>query len=105
MRLAAAPTRMLVAALIFIAGNMTGCAQHRIPAIDPTGQHIFSGTTTLASPDWLHGLHKHHQPQTVPVGPPVIAGPAPVAPVPVKPPCTPPVEAVPVVPVTPVPIV
>jgi uncharacterized repeat protein (TIGR01451 family) len=97
--------RLAVAAWFIIASGPLGCAQHRIPAIDPTGQHIFSGTTTLASHDWLHGLHKHHQPQTVPVGPPIVAGPAAVAPVPVKPPCTPPIEAVPVIPVTPVPIV
>src|SRR5262245_15325078 len=105
MRLAAEPTRILVAAWLLLTSGLPGCAQHRIPAIDPTGQHIFSGTTTLASHDWLHGLHKHHQPQLTPVGPPIVAGPAAVAPVPVKPPCTPPVEAVPVVPVMPAPIV
>src|SRR5262245_57472223 len=81
----------------FAGGALVGCAQHRIPAIDPTGQHIFSGTTTLASHDLLHGglFHKHHQPAAVT---PAVA----VAPPPVKPPCTPPAEAIPVVPVVPV---
>src|SRR5262245_56323199 len=89
------------------AWGMIGCAQHRIPAIDPTGEHIFSGTTTLATHDLLRGglFHKHHQPSTVPVGPPIVAGPAIAAPPPVKPPCTPPVEAVPVVPIVPAPVV
>src|SRR5262245_56978627 len=99
MHLPSAPARIVIAAWVFAAGGLAGCAQHRIPAIDPTGQNLFSGTTTVASHDWLHGLfHKHHQPQVVPVGPPVVAGPAVAAPAPVKPPCTPPVEAVPVVP-------
>jgi uncharacterized repeat protein (TIGR01451 family) len=86
--------------------GLIGCAQHRIPAIDPTGQHLISGTTTVASHDLLHGLfHRHHQPSVVPVGPPVIAGPAAAAPAPVQPPCTPPIEAVPVIPVVPAPVV
>lgn len=96
-----ATLRVIFCAWLVAACGVNGCAQHRIPAIDPTGQHLFSGTTTLATHDWLH---KHHQQTVVPVGPPVVAGPAAVAP-PVKPPCTPPVEAVPVIPVTPAPIV
>src|SRR5437762_774582 len=98
--------RLALAAGLFACAAQLGCAQHRIPAIDPTGEHIFSGTTTtLATHDWLHGgLHKHHQPTVVPVGPPVLAGPAVAAP-PVKPPCAPPIEAVPIVPVVPVPVV
>src|SRR5262245_44987677 len=86
------------AALVACAGQL-GCAQCRLPAIDPTGQHIFSGTTTLAHHDLLGGgLFHHHRQQPAAV--------APVAPIavvdpPVKPPCQPPIEAVPVVPVVP----
>lgn len=93
----------LLGSLVIAVGVLaTGHAQVRIPAIDPTGQHLFNGTTTL-SHEWPgSGLfHKHQAP--TPVGPPIIAGPAvPVAVAPVKPPCTPPIEAVPVVPVVPV---
>jgi uncharacterized repeat protein (TIGR01451 family) len=106
MHFTSAPARRVLAAWLIVAGGLVGCAQHRIPAIDPTGQHIFSGTTTLASHDLLGRLHhRHHQPQLVPVGPPVVAGPVAAVPAPVKPPCAPPIEAVPVVPVAPVPIV
>lgn len=67
-------------------------AQHRIPAIDPTGQCLFSGTTTLALHDLFHchGFGRQ-DPQVTPAA----------APLPPKPPCTPPVEAVPVMPVQP----
>src|SRR5687767_5141672 len=52
--------RMIAIARIALAvwlasGGMVGCAQHRLPAIDPTGQRIFSGTTTLAHHDLLGG--------------------------------------------------
>src|SRR5688572_29472237 len=57
-----------------------GCAQHRVPAIDPTGRHIFSGTTTLASHDWGHLFHHRQPAATAPVGPLAVA-PAIVAPV------------------------
>lgn len=94
---AAFSLRFLFVAALFAGSGHFGCAQHRIPAIDPTGEHIFSGSTTLASHDLFNGglLHKHHQPAAV----------APVAAVapPVKPPCQPPVEAVPVVPLVAVP--
>lgn len=81
-------------------GASIGCAQHRIPAIDPTGQRFFSGTTTLAAHDWFKGLF-HHQPK-----PPGAATGGPVAVTPaVQPPCTPPVAVVPVVPLAPPPIV
>src|SRR6478735_2491637 len=95
--------RVAMFAWLLVAGGPPGCAQHRIPAIDPTGQHIFSGTTTFAAHDWLGGglLHKHQQQTVVPVGPPVIAGPAVAQPPPTKPPCMPPVEAIPVVPMAP----
>jgi len=93
--------RLVFTACLLVCGLQAGCAQHRIPAIDPTGEHIFSGTTTLASHDLLGGglFHRHHQP-------PAAVAPAAVAIDPqVKPPCAPPVEAVPVIPVVPVPIV
>lgn len=70
-----------------------GCAQVRIPAIDPTGERFFSGTTTLES----HGLF-HHRRDAQPVAAvqpivPVVT-PQPAAP----PPCNPPIAAVPVQP-------
>jgi uncharacterized repeat protein (TIGR01451 family) len=113
---AAVRLRLVLTGLLVMTGGPVGCAQHRVPAIDPTGQHILSGTTTtVASHDLLHGLfHKHHQPAETPVGPPVIAAPAatpppiatvPVAPVvPVQPPCTPPIQVIPVIPVVPAPV-
>jgi uncharacterized repeat protein (TIGR01451 family) len=83
---------VLVALWLVAGGASTGCARHQIPAIDPTGQHIFSGTTTLASHDWL--FHRHHdaQPAVAPVAAPAVT----VAPI--QPPCTPPVAVVPVAP-------
>src|SRR5207248_10835314 len=91
--------RSVVCAALLTCALQLGCANCRLPAIDPTGQHIFSGSTTLASHDLLNGgfLHRHHQPSAV----------APVAALdlPVKPPCQPPIEAVPVIPVVPVPVV
>lgn len=90
--------RLVVLAGLLACASQLGCAQCRIPAIDPTGEHIFSGTTTLASHD-LGGLfHRHHQPAAVA---PVAAIGPPVQP-PCQPPVQPPVEAVPVVPVIPV---
>src|SRR5262245_48591858 len=88
----AALTARLIVAWLFIVSTPIGCAQHRLPAIDQTGEHIFSGTTTLATHDLLHGglFHKHHDPAAV------------VPAVPVKPPCDPPVVAVPVAPAVPV---
>src|SRR5262245_22893390 len=79
----------LSAALWLLAGSGGARAQIRIPAIDPTGERIFSGTTTLAPHDLLHCplLETHNDKAVVPVA----------APAPVKPPCTPPVEVVPVV--------
>src|SRR5437867_1976964 len=96
---------IIVAALL--AGSLQpGRAQIRIPAIDPTGQHILSGsTTTLAGHDWPGSGLFHKQQPVVPVGPPIIAAPTAAAPVPVKPPCAPPVEAVPVFPVVPQPVI
>ena len=62
---------------------------------------IFSREPRRWRQDWLSGglLHKHHQQTVVPVGPPVVAGPAVAQPPPTKPPCMPPVEAIPVVPI------
>ena len=62
-----------------------GCAQVRLPAIDPSGQRIFSGgSTTLAGPD----CPLFTRPAAATMAPPVVLGPA------VKPPCNPPVVAV-----------
>ena len=78
-----------------------GCSHLRLPAIDPSGQRIFSGgSTTLAGPD----CPLFTRPAVATTAPAVVAGPV------VKPPCTPPVVAqpvvaVPVVPVVAVPIV
>jgi uncharacterized repeat protein (TIGR01451 family) len=102
--------RWLIAAALAASCSQPGCAQHRLPAIDPTGERIFSGTTTLALHDLFHGgLHRHHQPQPAAVAPvtPIAVVPAapaaPLAVVPVAPPpCTPPVAVTPVVPVVPV---
>src|SRR5437868_5554223 len=101
----------LLGQLIIVAALLAGSlqpsrAQIRIPAIDPSGQHILSGsTTTLAGHDWPGSGLFHKQPSVVPVGPPIIAAPIAVAPVPVKPPCAPPVEAVPIVPLVPQPVI
>jgi hypothetical protein len=83
-----------------------GCSHLRLPAIDPSGQRIFSGgSTTLAGPD----CPLFTRPAVATTTPAVVAGPI------VKPPCTPPVVAQPVlvvpaapvvvVPVAPVPVV
>src|SRR2546423_13359075 len=82
--------RFCLALSFALSSAAIGCAQHRIPAIDPSGNRLFSGTTTLATHDWLGGLfHKG------PAAAPIAAGPAPA---PLMPPRTPPVEAIPVVP-------
>lgn len=94
-----------------------GCAGGRIPAIDPTGQRIFSGGTTSLA----HCFHKHDAPCDLPASapvvaaPPIVSTPAVVTPtvVPVstcgavQPSCTPPfaVTPAPVIPVTPAPVV
>ena len=96
------PFRLIAAAAFLLAfGGQIGVAQIRIPAIDPTGQHIFSGTTTLAPCASLTSglLPKHGQPAAA------VAPTVPIVAPPVKPPCLPQVEAVPVVPVVPVPVV
>jgi len=70
--------------LLTLAIAPAGCAQHRLPAIDPTGERIFSGTTTLATHDLLHGLFSHHrQPPVVP--PPPWSAPAAVPAAPAAP--------------------
>ncbi|MDX1947611.1 MAG: hypothetical protein SFU86_19590 [Pirellulaceae bacterium] len=69
----------------------TGC---QLPAIDPTGARIFSGTTTLAWQDLLDCPLLGHKQD----GPAAPAGAA------IQPPCNPPVEVVPVVPTTPAPV-
>jgi uncharacterized repeat protein (TIGR01451 family) len=101
--------RRLLLLVAFVAATLpSASAQFQLPAIDPSGQHVFNGTTTFAHDGPISGLfHKNQAP--TPIGPPIIAAPAvpaaPAAPIvvaPVKPPCTPPVEAVPIVPVVPV---
>lgn len=79
MRLIDNHLRLSLAAVLLIAPVSSGCA---IPAIDPTGQRIFSGTTRLAACDWLHRKHGAVEaaPATVP-----------------QPACAPPVDVVPVV--------
>jgi uncharacterized repeat protein (TIGR01451 family) len=73
-----------------------GCSQLRVPAIDPSGQSIFTGGST--------SIAGHHQPliaQPAVVAQPVVAVPG------VKPPCNPPLVAQPMiaVPVVAVPVV
>src|SRR5438045_1395730 len=98
--------QLIIVAALLAGSSQPGRAQIRIPAIDPTGQHILSGaTTTLAGHDWPGSGLFHKQPSVVPVGPPIIAPPSAVAPTPVQPSCTPPVEAVPIVPLVPQPVI
>lgn len=87
-----------------------GCAGARLPAIDPTGQRLFSGGTTTILPHCFLHHHKDKSGCELPASAPIVAAPAvettPVAaepitilPVsntcapPVKPSCTPPVAA------------
>ncbi|HEY2413865.1 MAG TPA: hypothetical protein VGI40_16560 [Pirellulaceae bacterium] len=95
------PSRLVaVAAFLLTSGWQIGFAQIRIPAIDPTGQRLFSGTTTLSCDALKDGLlHKKAQPAAA------VAPAVPIVAPPVKPPCLPSVEAVPLVPVVPVPVV
>lgn len=73
-----------------------GCSHLRLPAIDPSGQRIFSGgSTTLAGPD----CPLFTRPAVATTTPAVVAGPI------VKPPCTPPVVAQPVLVVPAAPVV
>src|SRR4051812_49358954 len=101
------PSRWIAAAALSMACQVA-CAQIRIPAIDPTGERLFSGTTTLNPCEGLtSGLfHKKNQPAVAvaPTGP-FIAPTAPVVAPPIKQPCAPPIEAVPVVPVIATPVV
>ncbi len=65
-----------------------GCSQLRLPAIDPSGQRIFSGgSTTLAGPD----CPLFTRPAAATMAPPVASPPG------VKPPCNPPLVAQPLV--------
>jgi uncharacterized repeat protein (TIGR01451 family) len=71
-----------------------GCAQVRLPAIDPSGQRIFSGgSTALAGPD----CPLFTRPAAATLAPAFVAGPV------VKPPCNPPIT--PVQPIVAVPVV
>ncbi len=80
------PSYFRLTSLLLIAA--VGCSHLRLPAIDPSGQRIFTGgSTTLAGPDCP--LFTHPAAATTP--PAIVAGPA------VKPPCNPPIVAQPVV--------
>ena len=89
---------------------MAGCAAlfsvgcGAIPAIDPTGEHLFSGTTSLVHHDLAScsGLHGRTQPAPVnpPCAPPVIVGPIVPSPPVVAIPAPPPIAVVPVMPVS-----
>jgi uncharacterized repeat protein (TIGR01451 family) len=103
-----------LAALIWVVSG-SGCAGHRVPAIDPSGEHIFSGASTsiispLAESPFLHPSRP--QPAAVipacapvlpPVQPPIAVAPVPSCPQPLAvvaqpipqpaPACTPPVRA------------
>ena len=71
-----------------------GCSHLRLPAIDPSGQRIFTGgSTALAAPD----CPLFARPAVAATTPAVVAGPV------VKPPCTPPLVGQPIVAV-PVPV-
>jgi uncharacterized repeat protein (TIGR01451 family) len=106
-RSAAVVSLRLVVVWLFANSGLAGCAHMQIPAIDPTGQGLFAGTTSFEK---HHGLfHKHHAPQPAAVAPviaapplavqPVVVPPAVVQPAVVPPPCAPPIQTVPVVPV------
>lgn len=70
-----------------------GCSQLRLPAIDPSGQRIFSGnSTTLAGPD----CPLFTRPAAATTAPPVVTSPI-YTPPGVKPPCNPPLVAQPLV--------
>lgn len=89
---------LAVAFLAMAAGS--GCARVQVPAIDPSGQRIFSGgSTTLLGPD-LASCPLIGRPASVATsGPPVAAGPV------VKPPCVAQPLVVQPVAVQPVPVV
>src|SRR5688500_16931552 len=85
---------VLIAAVVCAVCLPAGCAQVRLPAIDPSGQQIFTGgSTTLAGPD----CPLFTRPAAATVAAPVAIAPA------IKPPCNPPIVAV--QPVVAVPIV
>jgi uncharacterized repeat protein (TIGR01451 family) len=97
---------------------LCGCAGTRLPAIDQTGQHIFSGGSTSILPHCFHH-GEQEQPCELPVSAPIVAAPPvfespPIAttpvtilPVsncgPVQPSCTPPIAIAPapVIPIIP----
>ncbi|WP_425614669.1 hypothetical protein NA78x_004543 [Anatilimnocola sp. NA78] len=81
----------LLLAVVAIATS-GGCA---IPAIDPTGEGFFSGTTSFASLRDCPLIAKHHQPPA-PCVPPQLAPPQIIGPVVGPQPCAPPVMVVPV---------
>jgi uncharacterized repeat protein (TIGR01451 family) len=66
-------TLMLGVALLIA----TGCAPFRVPAIDPTGSHIFSGQTTEVDPAACHDLVPRPAFPNVAAPPPCPAGGAP----------------------------
>jgi hypothetical protein len=97
----AAKIRLAGLARLALAAWLAACAGCRLPAIDPTGRHIFSGESTSLAFDHFHDGplfgHKHGQPAPaapgcaptevgplVPAGPPIVAVPA-APPVPIVP--------------------
>jgi uncharacterized repeat protein (TIGR01451 family) len=105
MRLGLISPKLLCLLALVAAGLGSGCA---LPAIDPSGEGIFSGTTTFASlsecPIFAHH-HRQAPAAAIPAGPPVIGplvGPpstcAPPIPVAVAPPPPPEIIAVPMTP-------
>jgi uncharacterized repeat protein (TIGR01451 family) len=103
-----------LAALIWAVSG-SGCAGHRVPAIDPTGEHIFSGASTWVvspvrecplfhpSPGQPAPAAPACAPVLPPVQPPIVAAPLPSCPQPLAavvqpipqpaPACNPPVRA------------
>lgn len=84
---------LATAACLWAASVLSGCANLSVPAIDPSGQGLFSGTTTLASHEGLLHCPLWHKHQPVGTG---------VVPVAVQPPCAPPIDVMPVTPFVPV---
>ncbi len=79
------------AAGLLFCSLLAGCAHVWLPAIDPSGEGLFAGTTTLES---HHGLfHRHRDPQPAAVVPVLPTQPQPLVAVPLAP-------AAPSVPVT-----
>lgn len=114
----------LLCAAALVPPLLGGCAGTRLPAIDPTGQHLFTGGSTTILPHcFLHHREQDQPACEVPASAPIVAvpsaaaPPAAIAPVtimpvsntcgPAKPSCTPPIAVAPapVIPVVPASVV